>query len=390
MESPESSAPLAVGHASNSQLPKLKPSLPITVAIPDADREHRNGHVNLDTFSPVNQNGSFEYDRVLKSGEAFKRTRKTKACISLFIGFLPTNLTLQQQWKSCYLVLRPNLLSIYKSSAEDRLHKQISLSELNAVAYLKDPKGRRKHVFGLFSPSRNFYLQARDEEDVKEWVELIKLESRIDEEEQGVLIGSPIEVGARGVENIQQEKKDSWDEERLVASSPEPVNLSSRPRTTAGADVNIPGMRRLSAYEMDYSGDDLGPYSDLSDVALPQSISKTISGMTPHLDEQSKLNSGSAPLSNDSNLPYRPGTAPDGSQLSVIPTNQDEARVIWHGYLLCLKSKGGVRQWKKHWVVLRSKNLAFYKSEDVSVSNSNISIRKRQESNYLRRSMLLI
>ena len=38
----------------------------------------RSGHLNLDTFSPVNQNGSFAFDRVLKSGEINKRTRKTK------------------------------------------------------------------------------------------------------------------------------------------------------------------------------------------------------------------------------------------------------------------------------------------------------------------------
>ena len=38
----------------------------------------RSGHLNLDSFSPVNQNGSFAFDRVLKSGEVHKRTRKTK------------------------------------------------------------------------------------------------------------------------------------------------------------------------------------------------------------------------------------------------------------------------------------------------------------------------
>jgi hypothetical protein len=29
----------------------------------------RNGHLNLNTFSPVNENGSFEFDRVLKRGK---------------------------------------------------------------------------------------------------------------------------------------------------------------------------------------------------------------------------------------------------------------------------------------------------------------------------------
>lgn len=34
--------------------------------------------LGLDTFSPVNQNGSFEFDRVIKSGYVHKRTSKTK------------------------------------------------------------------------------------------------------------------------------------------------------------------------------------------------------------------------------------------------------------------------------------------------------------------------
>ena len=32
----------------------------------------------MDAYSPVNQNGSFEFDRVIKSGYVQKRTQKTK------------------------------------------------------------------------------------------------------------------------------------------------------------------------------------------------------------------------------------------------------------------------------------------------------------------------
>ena len=38
----------------------------------------RNNKLQLDVISPVNQNGSFEFDRVVKSGTVLKRTRKTK------------------------------------------------------------------------------------------------------------------------------------------------------------------------------------------------------------------------------------------------------------------------------------------------------------------------
>ena len=53
------------------RMPSPSMQLPIATSI-------RNGHLNLDVFSPVNQNGSFEFDRVLKSGEVYKRSRKTK------------------------------------------------------------------------------------------------------------------------------------------------------------------------------------------------------------------------------------------------------------------------------------------------------------------------
>jgi hypothetical protein len=54
------------------------PSLaPLTLPTAASSRT-RNSYLNLDAFSPVNQNGSFEFDRVLKSGVVQKRTRKTK------------------------------------------------------------------------------------------------------------------------------------------------------------------------------------------------------------------------------------------------------------------------------------------------------------------------
>ena len=265
-----------------------------------------------------------------------------------------------QQWKPFYLVLRPNLLSLYKSSTEERLLKQISLSDLTAVGYLKDPKGRREHVFGLFSPSRNFHLQAKSEADAHAWVELIKKEARIDEEEQGIYPGSPT-VPERYLEHLGH---DRWDHERFGSSSPEPPEVPpSHARTRDG--IRIPSIQRMSVHDLEYSGDELAPYSDFSDTP-PQSYPQSSFGT---LDKRNQR----AVSSN--NIPYkalqqRPTTARTASQTSGFRMEDDE-RVIWHGYLLCLKSKGGVKQWKKLWVVLRPKNLAFYKNDQVRMRDAS-------------------
>lgn len=44
------------------------------------------GRLGLDAFSPVNQNGSFEFDRVIKSGYVQKRASKTKVRTARLVG----------------------------------------------------------------------------------------------------------------------------------------------------------------------------------------------------------------------------------------------------------------------------------------------------------------
>ncbi|MCJ1404589.1 hypothetical protein MMC11_007815 [Xylographa trunciseda] len=343
--------PVPVREPASSQSHNIidnKPRLPPTlVTIPQADTSIRNGHLSLDVFSPVNQNGSFEFDKVLKSGEVYKRTRKTR------------------QWKRYHLVLRPNLLSIYKSPSEAKLHKQINLSDLTAVAYLKDPKGRRQNIFGLFSPAKNFHLQAKDEKDARDWVELISHEARIDEQEEEMAYGSPA-----AQENSYQslthtlrssDDHDASDRERLASSSPEPAELS-RPSTTRDG-IRIPGAVKPLHQEFDYSGNDHGSYSDFSDTA-PTRIYGQLSALQSNPALRVNSNAATSVPSTVSSKQQRPEVGQSLSELNMHQTEQDAERVVWHGYLLCLKSKGGVRQWKKLWVVLRPKNLAFYKTEE--------------------------
>ena len=270
-----------------------------------------------------------------------------------------------QQWKKFYLVLRPNLLSIYKNISEERLHKQINLADLTAVAYLKDPKGRRQHVFGLFSPAKNFHLQAQNEIDARDWVELIRQEARIDEEEEELLFGSPT-MPENPYQSLSgtlrsSDDHDALERERIGSSSPEPADPVRKSTTRDG--VRIPALGKPSAHELDYSGNDHGSYSDFSDTTPSRLYGHSIPHSKPKLRAISNANITAA--SANSALAKRPEMQRNTSEISGFHADQEDDRVIWHGYLLCLKSKGGVRQWKKLWVVLRPKTLAFYKNEEV-------------------------
>ncbi|CRK25435.1 hypothetical protein BN1708_003987 [Verticillium longisporum] len=267
---------------------QLRPVLPergTTIAIPtaappalissDANQTRLRSRSMLDTYaSPVNQNGSFEFDREVKSGHVQKRTQKTKT------------------WKSIYLVLRPNALSLYKTDKEDKLRHKINLSDLTAVALLRDPKQKRKHVFGCFSPAKNYHFQAKDDNDAQQWVDLIRTYARIDEEEEELLLASPVAQRGSYLPPISNGSyADPALRERVTSSSPEPLDP--------------PAPRFIS-----------------TDKRRPSNI-----------------------------------------QVSGLNLEHDPDRVIWQGWLWFLRNKGGVRQWKRQWAVLRPRNFILYKDE---------------------------
>ncbi|RKF77758.1 putative PH domain-containing protein PB16A4.02c [Golovinomyces cichoracearum] len=295
----------------------------------------RNSILKLDLVSPVNQNGSFEFDRVLKCGVVQKRTRKTKA------------------WKSIFLVLRPNSLSIYKNQSEEKLRHKIHLSDLTAVTFLKDPKNKRHHIFGLFSPSRNYHLEAQSTVDAKEWVDLIRRESRVEEEEEELVLASPIgkQSGSLGLEKAirRQSEQRRLHDERLGSSSPEPGDPIIRPRKYE--TINNTGLRRPS-HTIDYSGNEVASYSDRSDGEFSR-IQRKPKYVT--MDDES--------ISVKPSSPQNISSRGNQGQLSYLHADQDSERVVWQGFLLWLRSKGGVRQWKDMWVVIRCKSITCYKDD---------------------------
>ncbi|EAA33573.1 PH domain-containing protein [Neurospora crassa OR74A] len=285
-----------------------------------------------ETYSPVNQNGSFEFDRVIKSGYVQKRTSKTKA------------------WRTIYLVLRPNTLSIYKSDKEEKLRHKIYLSDLTAVTFLKDPKQKRPNVFGLFSPAKNFHFQAPTLQDAQEWVDLIRKDARIEEEEEELFLASP---PPRRQSDLNRDFAAAADRERLASSSPEPLEPPVRILVS-------PGGRRSSAIESSgMSGTELASHSDFSDSEFQRIPGPTIESLTARSPSVSQARGRAAQAQG---APMTPG-AMNVSQSSGINVEQDPDRIIWQGWLRFLRSKRGVKQWKKSWAVLRPRNLILYKDE---------------------------
>jgi hypothetical protein len=308
-----------------------------------------------DTYSPVNQNGSFEFDRVIKSGYVQKRTQKTK--VELGPPFAGTHATAfnadleLQTWRTIYLVLRPNALSTYKSDKEEKLRRKIYLSDLTAVTLLKDPKGKKQNVFGLFSPSKNYHFQAPTLKDAQEWVELIRRDARIEEEEEEMFLASPavrrssfFPGGPAGQTAISGPHPAATSPDRFLSSSPEPPEPPIR-------SIVKPSTRRPSQLESSgLSGAELASHSDFSDSDA-------------HRIPGASFESLAVPQLSTSPGRSRPSLGGRTSGTTPQEAAADPDRVIWQGWMWFHRSKGGVRQWKKTWAVLRPRNLILYKDE---------------------------
>lgn len=175
-----------------------------------------------------------------------------------------------------------------------------------------------------------------------------------------MLLASPIgnEMGTypgfdRAIQSYNESKR--IHDERLGSSSPEPSDPLPRPSRLEGPPHT--GQRRQS-HTIEYSGTDLASQSDMSD--LEPSRTRGASNISVAKDSAAAAQpSGSQPNPNGAPMLE----ARNVSQISGFNAESDPERVVWHGYLLYLKSKGGVRQWKDLWVVIRAKNFALYKND---------------------------
>ncbi|KAG6212795.1 hypothetical protein E4U35_000016 [Claviceps purpurea] len=275
-----------------------------------------------ESLTNVNVNGCFESDRVIKSGYVEKRTKTKK-------------------WKTVYLVMRPNTLSVYKNDKETKLRQQLCLSDLTAVTFLKDPKQKRDNVFGLFSPSRNYHLQAPTKQDAQEWVDLIRRDARIEEEEEEMFHASPL---ARSMSPVGRALSTSGFSDALEGRDLDGI-LSSSPETYGPPEpsfISSADRRKSSTLDSSgMSGNEL--QSDFSDSEFQRPKARSFFANR----SRSRLSIHNV-ISHSNN---------------VTTIEQDPDRVIWQGWLWLLRSKRGVKQWKDMWGVLRPRNLILYKDE---------------------------
>ncbi|KAF9267910.1 PH-domain-containing protein [Marasmius fiardii PR-910] len=78
----------------------------------------------------------------------------------------------RKTWKKRWFVLRPGHLAYYKTAAEYQLLRLLDLSDVHSCT--KVTLKRHENAFGLVSPVRTFYLQAKTPEEVQAWVQAIE------------------------------------------------------------------------------------------------------------------------------------------------------------------------------------------------------------------------
>lgn len=124
-----------------------------------------------------------------------------------------------------------------------------------------------------------------------------------------------------------------------------------------------------------YSGADHGSVSDFSDVGAPAARMSALS-LTNTDPRPSTSSARPAQVSASyTSAPARPqldirsvsqmsGFGISAEEVRRAQNPGEEERVVYHGWIYLLKSRSGVRQWKKVWLVARPKGVALYKGEE--------------------------
>ena len=245
--------------------------------------------------------------------------------------------------------MRPTTLSIYKDPEGTKLRHQIALADIEAVARQKDPKRKAKHIFGLFSSARNYHIEAPSEKEAQEWVELIRREARIDEEEEEMILMSPTltqrpnPMDSLG-DALPPPSLDPVASSSSDADAPAPLTRPKGrspygPHTVSPAAMHS-AARRPSHPLHPSSSNDAGSYSDVSE-------------------------SGAAGDGTGKAAGHAAGAgAGAGRPPPLRQASYDAERVVHQSWLALHRPHHHLRPWKAQWAVLRPSRLALYNDDD--------------------------
>ncbi|KAK9459786.1 uncharacterized protein V1516DRAFT_677987 [Lipomyces oligophaga] len=268
--------------------------------------------VSIDTVEPPPSSASIHTDIVIRSGWLTKRARGN-----------------HWSWNRRWFVLRPTQLAWYKDQSEYKASNIIQIADINTAAELVDDK--RKTHFAVFTPSRNYHLQANSSTEAKAWVADIRAAIKTAEQKAN-------EVSA---------SESSHKSNQQSTCSFRTMNFS--PATDSDQSIQQPGLLASGSNEQ------IQPttYNQAS-LAFSSSSDLDLQGVNTGPNDATSLNDGFL------------SSSPEAVNAEVAISSDDQHvldrdKVLQSGYLLRLVKK--YNQWRKKWVVLRGTTIAFYKSE---------------------------
>lgn len=187
---------------------------------------------------------------------------------------------------------------------------------------------------------------------MNEWVKLVREMTALEESDEPLVMSPVTESHPITIP-------------RRASQPPGPSSPNARPQDG-----------HVGSFTLDYSGASMSSTSELGGVisqtslAMPvgESSTSALRPTSPPATAASGATGASivSPISTNDpqNAPPIAGVQRQESELSNLEGQLNDSRVVWHGYLYVLKSKSGIRQWKKIWVVLRPRNIGFYKDDE--------------------------
>jgi hypothetical protein len=203
-------------------------------------------------------------------------------------------------------VLRPAHLAYYKTAAEYQLLRLLELSDVHSCTQVA--LKRHENTFGLVSPIRTFYLQAKTSAEVQQWVKAIE------DARQALMTSSVQSAGSTPIP--------------IPVSHPPPVSRSVPPITPS------PPLHSPHAYNV--------TSSDSEDTSSVQRTYSTSSQTKP-------------------TIPAPTAVKPQPSSA----TSLDPSKTILSGYLMKCGSKR--QKWRKRWFVLTGDKLLYSASHMVNL-----------------------